>query len=38
MAKDKSPVIRCPKCGAPHGGVCGKLCPDCYNKQQSANK
>jgi len=28
-----SPVVRCPKCGAPHGGSKGSLCPDCYIKQ-----
>ena len=31
----KSPIIRCPKCGAPHGGVFGKLCPDCATKENS---
>ena len=28
----KSPTYRCPKCGAPHGGVAGRLCPDCAKK------
>lgn len=30
----KSPIIRCPKCGAPHGGSQGKLCPDCAKKSK----
>ncbi len=28
----RSPIFRCIKCGAPHGGVAGKLCPDCAKK------
>lgn len=28
----KSPTYKCPKCGAFHGGVAGKLCPDCAKK------
>lgn len=28
----KSPIMRCPKCGAPHGGSKGSLCPDCDAK------
>jgi hypothetical protein len=27
-----SPIIRCPKCGAPHGGSKGAYCPDCVVK------
>lgn len=27
-----SPIVRCPKCGAPHGGSKGNLCPDCHVK------
>lgn len=29
----RSPVYRCPKCGAPHGGSAGRLCPDCAKKE-----
>jgi hypothetical protein len=28
----RSPIMRCTKCGAPHAGVKGKLCPQCYGK------
>ena len=28
-----SPIVRCPKCGAPHRGSKGRLCPDCHVKQ-----
>lgn len=28
----KSPIMRCPQCGAPHGGSAGDLCPDCDAK------
>ena len=28
----RSPTIWCPKCGAPHGGSQGDLCPDCTSK------
>lgn len=24
----RSPIYRCPVCGAPHGGSAGRLCPD----------
>jgi len=30
----KSPTIWCPKCGAPHGGVAGRLCPECAKKEK----
>lgn len=30
-----SPTFRCPKCGAPHGGVAGSLCPDCATKEKN---
>lgn len=29
----KGPTLRCPECGAPHGGSKGDLCPDCHIKQ-----
>jgi rubrerythrin len=32
MAKGTSPIVRCPKCGAPHGGSQGALCPECAAK------
>lgn len=35
LPKTQSPIIRCPKCGAPHGGVAGKLCPDCAKKESN---
>ena len=28
----KSPTMWCPKCGGPHGGSKGDLCPDCTSK------
>ena len=28
----RSPTIRCPQCGGPHGGSKGDLCPDCDAK------
>ena len=28
----KSPIIRCPICGAAHGGSKGSICPDCTIK------
>ena len=28
----RSPTIWCPKCGGPHGGSKGDLCPDCTDK------
>ncbi len=28
----RSPIIRCPQCGGPHGGSKGDLCPDCDSK------
>ena len=28
----RSPSYKFPKCGAFHGGVAGKLCPDCASK------
>lgn len=31
---NKSPVFKCVKCGAWHGGLYGKLCPQCGYKQQ----
>ncbi len=30
----RSPAQRCKDCSAPHGGVAGKQCPDCYVKSQ----
>ena len=32
MAATKSLTFWCPKCGAPHGGSKGPLCPDCHKK------
>ncbi len=29
----KSPIQRCPECGAPHGGSKGDLCPQCDVKK-----
>ena len=29
----RSPRFSCKKCGAPHGGCFGKLCPSCHFKQ-----
>lgn len=29
----RSPIIRCPICGGPHGGSQGDICPDCTVKQ-----
>ncbi len=31
----RSPIIRCPECGAPHGGSKGKLCPQCTEKKNA---
>lgn len=28
----RSPTMRCPECGGPHGGSKGDLCPDCDAK------
>lgn len=30
---NRGPILRCPECGAPHGGSKGDLCPDCDIKQ-----
>ena len=30
----RSPSYKCPKCGAFHGGVAGRLCPECDKKAQ----
>lgn len=29
----RSPIFRCIRCGAPHGGSAGSLCPDCAKKE-----
>lgn len=29
----KSPTFWCDNCNAPHGGLYGDLCPDCYRKE-----
>jgi RHS repeat-associated protein len=34
----KSPTFWCVNCGGPHGGLNGKLCPDCYKKSQPEPK
>ena len=30
--RKRSPTFWCIRCGAPHGGLRGDLCPDCYHK------
>jgi RHS repeat-associated protein len=33
LGKKKSPTLFCIRCKAPHGGLCGDICPNCKSKE-----